>query len=229
MNSPNNLNTDVNCDFSVPQDDFVVEVNRTDVHLADPVPQAQQILCSAGFEPADDHVLIQVLHHETRAIGLDETVDLRVAGKKSFRAFRNDRIFRFTIDGRGYDWGSATIDIAELRVLSGIKDDLELILDREDAECILQPGCDIDLSQPGTEHIRSVSRLITVYLNGEKKEIPRGVYTTEQLITALHVEPGYLLNLLDDDGQLITLKPGEKLRVKEDMKFFTQVPCGASS
>jgi hypothetical protein len=72
--------------------------------------------------------------------------------------------------------------------------------------------------------------MVTVFLNGPNnpKEIPRGVYTTEQLIDVLGVEPGYLLNLAEKDG-LRTLKPGERIRVKTDMRFFSQVPGGGSS
>ena len=42
-------------------------------------------------------------------------------------------------------------------------------------------------------------------------------------------EGTYVLEVINDEGQLTPLKPGSKLRVKEGMKFFEQVPCGGSS
>ena len=62
-----------------------------------------------------------------------------------------------------------------------------------------------------------------------EKTIPRGTYTTEQLIQVLGVEAGYLLNLVNRNGQLVTLRPGETTKVRKGMKFISQVPCGGSS
>jgi hypothetical protein len=55
------------------------------------------------------------------------------------------------------------------------------------------------------------------------------VYTTEKLIDIFKVPAGYLLNLKERDGDLVTLKPGQELRVKCGMRFFSQVPGGGSS
>lgn len=208
---------------------YLAEVNGVQIQFTDPVPQGRQILSDAGYDPADEHLLIQLLHHEARSVSLDEPVDLRTEVAKVFMAFRSDRIFRFTINDRGYEWGTELIGEPMLRRLADILNDAVLVLECEDGDVVLEPHAQVNLSESGTEHIRSKSRYITVYLNGDKREIPRGIYTTEQLIVILHVEPGYVLNLLDADGKLVALKPGEKLRVKEGMKFFSQVPCGASS
>jgi hypothetical protein len=44
----------------------------------------------------------------------------------------------------------------------------------------------------------------------------------------LQVPPGYLLNLATEAG-LEPLKPEQRVRVKDGMRFFTQVPAGGSS
>jgi hypothetical protein len=43
------------------------------------------------------------------------------------------------------------------------------------------------------------------------------------------IKAGYLLDLKTRDGELVTLKPGEKIRVKRRMEFFSQSPGGGSS
>jgi hypothetical protein len=43
------------------------------------------------------------------------------------------------------------------------------------------------------------------------------------------IEAGYLLNLKTEDGELVTLKPGQKILVKNGMHFYSQVPGGGSS
>ncbi len=86
-----------------------------------------------------------------------------------------------------------------------------------------------NLSKVGAEHVDTAKRFVTVYLDGEPRKILAGTYTTEQLIELLGVPPGYLLNVVNDDGQLETLKADQHLPVREGMKFFSQVPCGGSS
>jgi hypothetical protein len=70
--------------------------------------------------------------------------------------------------------------------------------------------------------------LATVFVDNIEKHIPRGIYTTEELLVLLQVQAGYLLNLATDNG-LMPLKPQQRIRVKDGMRFFTQVPGGWSS
>lgn len=209
---------------------YSATVNRRAIEFADPSPDGRQILSAAGFDPADEHVLIERLRHGTRSIGLDEPVDLRQDGREAFDAFRSDRIFNFTIDGRGYEWGAPVVTELHLRELAAVSDDEVLVLERRDEEDRdLGPGDEVKLGTAGTEHLRTAKRLVTVYLDGVEKKIPRGTYTTEELIKLLGVAPGYLLNMVDATGQLVTLQPGQHVRVKGGMKFYSQVPCGGSS
>jgi hypothetical protein len=93
----------------------------------------------------------------------------------------------------------------------------------------LKAGDVLDLAHAGTEHLHTEKRLVTVFFENEPREIPRGVYTTEKLKSIFEVQDGYGLEFINHEGQLTPLKPGEKLRVKEGMRFFEQVPCGGSS
>jgi hypothetical protein len=209
---------------------YTATVNHRVTNFSEPVPEGRKILSAAGFEPADDHVLIQLLRHGTRSIGLDEPVDLREQGREAFEAFRSDRIYRFTIDERGYDWGAGQIKEPQLRQLAAVPEDEVLFLEHhlEDGPD-LGPDDELTLTGEDTQHLRTAKRLVTVTLDGVEKKIPRGVYTTEQLIYLLGVPAGYLLNVINAAGQLETLKPGQRLRVKPGMKFFSQVPCGGSA
>ena len=91
---------------------FVISVNDVQLQLAEPVLDGRRILEDAGFRPAADYVLIRLLLPGTRSVGLDEEVELRGDDRDAFRAFKSDRIFRFTIDDRGYQWGVAKITAA---------------------------------------------------------------------------------------------------------------------
>ena len=211
-------------------DNFTLEVNDKVIEFHDPVLTVDQILSASGFRPADEHILIRLMPGSANALGLDESIDLREGGSTKFRAFKSGRIFRFTLNGGGFEWGKGYISEPELRELAEVQNDEVLILERRD-----EPDREIDrsdqvvLTDAGTEHIRTTKKLITVTINGGEKQIARGSYTTEQLNNVLVVESGYLLNVLAADGQLKTLNAGEQVCVREGMKFVSQVPSGGSS
>lgn len=87
----------------------------------------------------------------------------------------------------------------------------------------------LSLDGAGVERLVTKRGQVEVFLDDEPKKIPRGVYTTEELIEVLGVEPGYVLDLKTPDGRLEPLKPGEKTRVRKGMHFISHAPCGGSS
>ena len=208
---------------------YVVSVDDVQLELTEPVLNGGRILDEAGFRPAEDYALIQLLFPGSRSVGLDESVDLRGAGREAFRAFKSDRIFRFTIDDRGYEWGVAKIREPELRHIAVVDGDGTLVLVRDGKAIELAAGDVIELGETGTERLRVVE-LVTVTLNNEvEKKIPSGTYKTEELIRVLGVEAGYVLDVLNEHGKLEPLQPGQLIEVKAGMKFFSHVPAGGSS
>ena len=208
---------------------YVVSVDDVQLELTEPVLNGGRILDEAGFRPAEDYVLIQLLFPGTRSVGLDESVDLRGDGREAFRAFKSDRIFRFTIDDRGYEWGVAKITEPELRRIAVVDGDGTLVLVRDGKAIELAADDVIELGETGTERLRVVE-LVTVTLNNEvEKKIPSGTYKTEELIRVLGVEAGYVLDVLNEHGKLEPLQPGQPIEVKAGMRFFSHVPAGGSS
>ena len=207
---------------------LVISVNDVQPQLTEPELDGEQILDQAGFRPAEDHVLIQLLFPGTRSVGLDESVDLREEGTDVFRAFKSDRIFRFTIDDRGYEWGVAKITEPELRRIAVVVGDRTLVLERDGKTVELAADDIVELGETGTEHLRVVE-FVTVTLDNEDEKIASGTYKTEELIRVLGVEAGYVLDVLDDQGKLDPLQPGQTIEVMAGMKFFSHVPAGGSA
>ncbi|MDP2846816.1 MAG: multiubiquitin domain-containing protein [Humidesulfovibrio sp.] len=191
-------------------------------------PTGLQILTAAGCTPPEDHALIQLLRPGTRLVGLDDQVSLREQEECIFRAFRGGEVFLLTIDGHGYEWGAPEISEKTLHYVSAAPEEMVFVMKDGDRECEIKDGESVRLSHAGIEHLHTRPRMVTVTLDGEEKTIPAGVYTTEELLNSLGVEPGYLLNVMKGD-QLITLRPNERLHVKDGMVFISQVPGGASS
>ena len=87
----------------------------------DPVPTGRQLLEVAGALPIEEHLMFQLLRtgmlEELRP---DETTDLRQKGVERFLVFRNDRSFRFELDGRVFEWGGELISGLTLKKLAEV-------------------------------------------------------------------------------------------------------------
>lgn len=154
---------------------FRFTVNAREGHLSDPVPVGRQLLAAAGFVPADEHVLLRLLSGRTQSVGLDEEVDLRSPGLEHFRAFHGDRVFLFTVNGIGFEWGATSISEAELRQIADVPADQILVLERaEQPDLVLKTGDHVALGANGTERLRTAPRLhlhLTINYNGLPKPI----------------------------------------------------------
>lgn len=208
--------------FSITINDIVLKFSKSE-------PTGERMLEKGDFKPAGEFVLIQLMRRGTRSIGLAETVDLTNRGTEAFRAFKSDRIFRFIMDEHGFEWGARKIGEPELRAVGRVRDDEVIVLERDGKDVELKPDDVLDLGEAGTEHLFTEKRLITVFFENDPREIKRGVYTTEQLKTLFGVQDGYVLEYINEEGNLTELKPGKRLRVKDGMRFFEQVPCGGAS
>lgn len=161
---------------------FRYELNGVPFETSDPLEDCRTILQRGGFTPPSDHVLIELTVPGSRSVGLDEKVDL-AAGHEAFRAFASDRVFSFTVDERGYEWGAGHIDEVELREIAKIPAGHVMLIERQDApDEIIEPGAQIDLTDRGTEHIRSERRRYRIIVNARKHEIAEGAISYDALI-----------------------------------------------
>lgn len=208
---------------------YQISINGGSVEIKDRRATASQVLAAAGFVPVDEHVLIGGAKVGSRLISLDECINLEADDIAHFYAFRTGEVFTFTVNAHGYQWGRSEITEAELRTFANVPEEDVIVFERSDAEFqIVGADGKILLDAVGTEHLKTKKRSITVFYDGVAKLIPLGTYSTEELLAIFLVPAGYLLNLADKDG-LHALKPYERVHVKDDMRFFSQVPGGGSS
>lgn len=163
---------------------LLFEDRELNLQFRDRTIDGRKLLRDARLEPPDDYVLIELTSPGTRSSGLDEDIDLTTNLNKRFRAFLSDRIFTFTVVERGYEWGAANISEAELRLITGVPADADLVLEREDQpDEVIAKGSTLDLAERGTEHIsirkRPDSFEVIVVYNGQKK--PLKVTLCEQI------------------------------------------------
>lgn len=151
---------------------YKYSVNGRAFETDDRIEVGETILERAGFNPASDHVLIELTNPGSRSVGLDEKVDLSTAGRETFHAFRSDRIFTFTVDERGYEWGAGEIAEQMLREIAAIRAGYVLYLERRDEpDDLIEPGTSVDLAARGTEHILSEMRRTRIIVNARPHKV----------------------------------------------------------
>lgn len=143
------------------------------VVIQDPTPTGLQILEAAGKVPAMDHVLYRVLADGLlEEVRLEETTDLRSHGVEKFLAFRTSVIYRFELNGHGFEWGAPYISGRTLKKLAEVEVTTHDAIEIRDGEERLVENKDlVDLVKPGLE--RFVTRLvdITIIVNTRARQV----------------------------------------------------------
>lgn len=207
--------------------------NQQSFTFGDPKVTGRQIAQEAGFRPVDEALVLQQLKDGSiEEIRFEELVDLSAAGVERFFVMEGDRTYRVVVDGLRLEWPRAQLTGLAIRKLARRDEHFEVVQELEDApDRVVEEDEAVSLKGDGTEKFktRRAERLITVFYGEQPHEMPRGVYTTEQLRQEFKVEDGYVLALITADGDFDELKPGQKLRLKNGMKFASYAPCGQSS
>lgn len=128
------------------------------LHVA--APTGADILKSAGRPVNADQLVLQILRKGgLETIRLDERADL-AAGNK-FVLADGDRTFRFTVDGKQYEWPYQRISGAMLAELAAITDDRTLQMHRGEKVMDVMPTDLIDLSNAGVEKFVTVPKKLS--------------------------------------------------------------------
>lgn len=191
----------------------------------DKIMDGSQIREAAGMVPASDFVLIQIVEGSGRSIGLEDNAEFTKGQVATFLSFKSDRVFTFTVDERGWEWGVAKIAAAEIHRYAGIDEDHELILD-SDSDAIIPPDGTLDLSGKGVERVRSrEAKTVTIKVNGRSRTVEKRKYTYREIAAIAYPNPDfdkynytttYLHGIDGAEGDLVE---GESIKVKNGMVF----------
>lgn len=203
-----------------------------EVKLDDLKVTGRQIAEAAGYRSTDEVIVLQQLSNGSlEEIRAEELVDLGASGIERFFVMEADSTSRFIVDGLKLEWPRTNISAKTIRKLALKDESFEVIQELTEApDRILDEEEVVSLKGDGTERFKTkhAAKSVTVYYGETPHELTKGIYTTEQLMAIFAVESGYLLDLIED-GKLIELKPGEKIRVKNGMHFTSHPPRGQSS
>ena len=207
-----------------------IEVDGRLLVLHDARPTGREICEAARAIPAAEFILIRVVNRETRSVAFDERVNLREAQRPRFRLFHDDRIFTFTLDERGFEWGSASIPAAELRTYAEIPADLELVLGHE-AGAVIPDDSEIALSESHAA-LRLLTRprrpeLVTIIVNGRPRPVKGPKVSFDQIVALAFPTPPpgidvqFTVQYMRGPGHKPsgTLIEGQSVKIKNGMEF----------
>ena len=140
------------------QQSYPYQINGKTANTIDSTPTLAQVLAEAGFEPAEDFVLIMRTAHGSRVVSSDDILDL-TGSTKEFYAFESGNCFELTVNGHSIWWGSQKIDIKEIRYLGNVPEEDDLIWERiEDENEVLALQGTFDMHEKGIEHLKTHKR-----------------------------------------------------------------------
>lgn len=202
------------------------------VAMDDRTPTGAQIAAAAGFPPAADATVLQILaNRELEDIRPTEVVNLD-SGLTRFIVAEGSESYRFTIDGVRYDWPSRAITGAVLRKLVSVPENKVLYFERRDqADQQLRDLDSIDLADAGVEHFYTAAKpqfKVTIVVEGTPHEWLKESITYAEVVTLevpdyhLHPEITYSVSYKKGPGNKPegVLPPGASTKVKEGMVFY---------
>lgn len=167
------------------------EVDGSVFRTDDAVVNGRMVRTSAGLSPASAYVLVRTDEGFAASVGLEDDVRLHKAHRTAFTSFESDHVNTLTVDERGWEWGADEIAEPDIRRIARIADDHELYLD-SDHDRPIPAGGSVRLAGHGVEHVRSRQaqpRLVTILVNGRKREVEPGRISFEELIALAFPAP----------------------------------------
>ena len=210
---------------------FVVAVAKADfsftpLKLDDAKVVGRQVLEAAGFRPAEDHLLFQVLSSgaiEERR--LDESVALTGNGGDRFVVFRGDRSFRVEIDGRRFEWGAAELTGLIAKQMVGADPACTgLWLERRDEPDRFIENTDVvQLADRGLEKLYT-RPLFPLSIEGKEFFWPKSTITAEQIAELGGWDPALGVQQIDlKTNEAHTLKAGEVVDLSDAKAFAKKI------
>ena len=193
--------------FQVAGTDFVFRSLTTD----DPMPTGRDLVRLAGFQPIEEHVVLQILPSgDLEDVRLNETVDLRGTGVEQFIVAGADRTYRLHLVDNQVEWPAALINGLTLKRLGKQSvDSVAVFLVREhQADTEIDDHEYVDLAQPGIErfYFRPIAKLVSILVNKHPVKIEKGERTGLEIKQAaiaqgVPIKPDFVLSLHKEGGQ----------------------------
>ena len=153
------------------------------VRVSEASPTGAQILHAAGLQETDDISLLAILASgEFEEVLLHQVFDLHHRGAERFVAFRTDRLFKLTLNGRLVQWGNPLLHGSVLYSLADIGEGHAAFLETPEGRRLIEREETVDLAPPGVEHFVTAPRTYAIVVNARQRTVGHRKVTFEQVV-----------------------------------------------
>jgi len=165
--------------FSVAIDGIVFSFN-------DPIVTGAQLLTAAKKRPVDEHIIFQHLNDgQFEEIRLEETVDLTQPGTERFKTFKSAESYRFTVDGRKFEWGAPEISGRTVKRFGEVEPnafDVWMEIRGQGDDLLIADTDIVRLDEPGLERFYTAEVSITIIVNGRPRKVNKRCLSFTEIV-----------------------------------------------
>ncbi|MFC3052385.1 multiubiquitin domain-containing protein [Kordiimonas pumila] len=201
--------------------------------VTDPVVSGRDIIRLGKKRPAKSYIVLrQLASGQVEEVGLDEKLPLQNENKDRFFVIKGDRTYRFVVDGYRLSWPNAELSGKDIRKLALKDNDFDVWQENEDTpDKSILPEEKVTLTGRGVESFftKAKVKLVEVIFNDESVTLEKRKYTYQELFQVFGVVAGYVLQQVLSNGEFEPLNPGDTIKAKDGLVFFSHAPEGQSS
>ena len=181
------------------------------------------------MHPLDEHLIFQRLKSgQLEEIRLEETVDLSKPGLEKFMTFRSGESYRFTMDGRRFEWGAPEITGRMLKQIAEVDSnrfDVWLDVRGHGGDQVIADSESVHLDEPGVERFYTVEISLTIIVNGRSRVVNKRVMSFSEIVQLAfpgsEVAPNTIYTVVykngPDENPQGSLVEGQTITLKERM------------
>ena len=201
--------------------------------VADCVVTGRDIIRLARKRPAKNFIVLrQLASGQMEEVGLDEKHSLSQESKDRYFVIKGDRTYRFMVDGYRLAWPQEALTGDQIRRLA-LKDvDFEVWQECTDVpDKLVSAENSVSLSGKGVESFvtKPKTKLVEVTYNEDIVLLEKRSYSFQELFQVFGVIAGYVLEQIKPNGEFDPLEPGDTIKIKKGLAFFSHAPVGQSS
>ncbi len=194
-----------------------------------PIVTGSQLLTAAGMYPLDEHLVFQRLKSgQFEEIRLEETVDLSQPGLEKFKTFKSGESYRFTVDGRRFEWGAPEITGRMLKQLAEVDSnffDVWLDVRNKGEDQVVADNEPIRLDEPGVERFYTAEISLAIIVNGRSRVVNKRALSFSEIVQLAFPDSPVALNTIytmvykngPDENPQGSLVEGQTITLKERM------------
>ena len=168
------------------KESYQVKIDEKKYPFTDPIVTGSQLLTTAGKHPLDEYLIFQRLKNgQFEEIRLEESVDLTQPGLERFKTFRSGESYRFTVDGRRFEWGAPEITGRMLKQFAGVDSnffDVWLDVRGQGQDQIIDDNEHVRLDEPGVERFYTAQIELTIIVNGRPRVVNKRALSFPEIV-----------------------------------------------